>query len=94
MQYYFEWDPKKALVNETKHKISFENACSVFRDPRALSVFDHMHSDSEERWMTIGISEDGILLVVSHTFRKEKKYSIHIRIISARKATKREKDQY
>lgn len=94
MRYNFEWDTAKAGQNILKHKVSFQRAGTIFRDPHAISIFDDEHSQKEERWITIGRDNDGILLVVSHTFREIDKTSCSIRIISARKATKRETKQY
>jgi uncharacterized DUF497 family protein len=94
LDYFFEWDPKKAKSNNWKHGVSFERAASIFRDPRALSIFDGEHSVEEDRWVTLGIDSSGILLVVCHTFGEETKDSCKIRIFSARKATKKEMRQY
>ena len=94
MDYYFQWDPKKAKTNNRKHGVSFERAATIFRDQRALSVFDDEHGIGEDRWVTLGIDSSGILLVVCHTFEEETKDSCRIRIFSARKATKKEMKQY
>ena len=69
--YNFEWDPHKARSNQVKHGISFEEAATVFRDPQALSIFDDEHSSNEDRWITIGISNVGRLVVICHTFQKK-----------------------
>jgi len=94
MRYDFEWDPKKARDNIRKHKVSFERAATIFRDPNLLSIPDEEHSQSEERWITIGLDESGVLLVLSHKFMSLDDESSQIRIISARKATKAETKQY
>ena len=94
MHYHFEWHPKKAQQNIHKHKMNFERASTIFQDQYAISLFDDEHSENEERWITIGQDSHGILLVVSHTFREKDNSQYHIRIISARKATKREVAQY
>ncbi len=94
MQYHFEWDPDKARSNRQKHSVSFEEAATVFRDPRMLSLYDDGHSQSEERWITIGISASGRLLVVCHTFRDEPGNSATIRLISSRKAMQTETEAY
>ncbi len=94
MKYSFEWNQKKAKENKRKHRISFQRAAGVFRDPYMVSVFDDDHSETEDRWITIGTDESGILLVVSHTFHKISSLHCNIRIISARKATKNETAQY
>jgi len=94
MQYNFEWDPNKAKSNFAKHGVRFEQAATVFRDPSALTIFDDKHSGEETRWITMGLSTNGVLLVVIHTFEEETKKSAVIRIISSRKATKKEQRQY
>jgi uncharacterized protein len=94
LQYIFEWDPNKAKSNFKKHKISFEQAAFVFKDSNALSVFDPEHSENEERWVTIGIDQNGYIIVVCHTFKEETKNIVKIRIFSARKAVLNEKRQY
>ncbi|HNQ95472.1 MAG: BrnT family toxin [Anaerolineales bacterium] len=85
----FEWDPEKAEKNLQKHEVSFEEASSVFDDPMFITVLDDEHSDDEERYITIGISNKTRLLLVAHTERDNR-----IRIISARKATKHEEKFY
>lgn len=94
INYNFEWDPKKAQENRNKHGITFDEAATVFRDSKALSIFDTDHSEYEDRWVTMGISERGRLLIVIHTFREESEDDVRIRIISSRKATKRETKNY
>jgi uncharacterized protein len=85
----FEWDPTKADSNVVKHGVSFEEAATIFGDPLSLTVYDPDHSQHEDRYLTMGTSIDGRLLIVSHTDRDER-----IRIISARAATKRERKAY
>jgi uncharacterized DUF497 family protein len=85
----FEWDPEKARRNLTKHGVAFEEAATVFADFLSSTFPDPEHSIEEEREITIGTSERGRLLVVSHTERGDR-----IRIISARKATRRERKAY
>ena len=85
----FEWNPGKAARNLKDHKITFEEAATVFSDPLSLTYPDPDHSNDESRFITVGNSIDGKLLLVSHTDRDEK-----IRIISAREATKRERKFY
>jgi hypothetical protein len=92
--YNFEWDPAKALSNRDKHNISFEEAATVFRDTMALSIFDNDHSDAEDRWITIGFSAAGRLIIVCHTFQEEDDNNVDIRIFSSRKATKQEIREY
>ena len=74
--------------------ISFEEATTVFRDPLALSIFDDEHSENEDRWITIGISNTGRLIVVCHTFQKNDESNVSIRLFSSRKANKKEIKQY
>ena len=94
MNYDFEWDPDKARLNRQKHGVGFDQAATVFRDPRAVSVFDDAHSKTEDRWITLGVSAGGGLLVVHHTFEEMNENTIRIRIFSSRKATKNETGQY
>ena len=94
MRYDFEWDPKKAGSNLLKHKVGFERAATIFRDPNLLSISDEEYSETEERWITMGVDETGILLAISHKFETLDATVSRIRIISARRATKREKEQY
>ena len=92
--YNFEWDPRKAHDNRDKHGITFDEAATVFRDSKALSIFDPDHSETEDRWITMGISGNGRLLIVNHTFRVESEDDVTVRIISSRKATKQETKKY
>jgi len=94
MNYNFAWDVNKARTNLSKHKISFESATSVFRDEQSISIADDEHSDSEERWLTIGMDEITRTLVVIHTFISLDSDNCNIRLISARKATKKEQEIY
>ena len=94
MDYHFEWDSEKARANEVKHGVSFEEAASVFLDPNAIGVFDVDHSQSEDRWLTLGISSLGRVLVLCHTFIDEVKDRASVRIISSRKANQKETKQY
>jgi len=94
VEFNFDWNPDKAKKNLSKHKVSFERATTVFQDPSAVSVFDEEHSDDEERWATVGRADQGMILVVIHTFRELTPEDIAVRIISARYATKREIQNY
>jgi uncharacterized DUF497 family protein len=85
----FEWDFKKAKTNIEKHGVSFEEASTAFRDPLSLTIDDPLHSRDEERLVLIGMSYNNHLLVIVHTERGD-----NIRIISARKATKKERKYY
>jgi uncharacterized protein len=88
----FEWDQKKNTSNIGKHKISFELAASIFDDPLHLSVLDSKSKD-EERWITVGSSVIGKVLVIVHTYKGSDDNEI-VRIVSARQATRKEKKQY
>ncbi|MEX1199285.1 MAG: BrnT family toxin [Methylophaga sp.] len=89
----FEWDDTKNWLNQQKHNISFEQAKEVFDDPLHLSVLDKRFSYFEERWITIGATHNDQILVVANLFFSDSGEEI-IRIISARKATGLEKQQY
>ena len=86
----FTWDPRKNLLNQRKHGVSFEEASTVFLDEFAMIEYDEMHSDEEERYRIIGRSIYGSVLIVVHCIRDVDT----IRIISARKATSSESDGY
>ncbi len=92
--YTFEWDIEKARDNRKKHGVSFDEAATVFKDSRALSIYDPDHSETEDRWITLGISEKARCLIVVHTFRSERKNHVTIRILSRRKANKNEIQSY
>jgi len=94
MQYNFEWNPDKNKGNQKKHGVAFDQAATVFRDPRVLSLYDHEHSSKEDRWITLGLSATGGILVVNHTFDELDSDTVNIRIFSSRKATKQEIKQY
>lgn len=85
----FEWDPVKAKLNLKEHGVSFDEATTIFRDTLSITISDPDHSDSEDRFVDIGMSHRMQLLVVSYTERKDK-----IRIISARRATRAERKNY
>jgi uncharacterized DUF497 family protein len=91
MDIKFEWDAAKAASNKKKHNISFEEAKTVFFDENAIVIHDPEHSDNEDRFVILGISAKARTLVVCHCFRQNDSV---IRIISVRKATKRESMQY
>ena len=94
MHYNFEWDPIKAKQNIKKHKVNFERATQVFLDPFAISIFDVDHSLNEDRWITMAKDRNEVLLVVAHTFFEETSTQVNIRIISVRRAIKREIKEY
>lgn len=85
----FEWNPNKAALNLQKHNVSFQEAATVFNDPLSVTFTDSDHSIEESRYIIIGVSRFGRLLVIAHTERGER-----IRIISARQATKQERRFY
>jgi uncharacterized DUF497 family protein len=87
----FEWDPTKAASNLKKHQVSFDEAKSVFYDDFAVQFFDEEHSTDEERFLMLGLSAGAKLLIVCHCERQDGQI---IRIISARRATKRESAFY
>jgi uncharacterized DUF497 family protein len=88
------WDDAKAQSNIAKHGVTFAQAATVLLDPLALTVVDSAHSATEERWFTLGMANEGRLLGVSHTYRPTGPASAQVRIISAREATRREREQY
>jgi uncharacterized protein len=85
----FEWDRAKATANRKKHQVSFHEAATVLEDSLSTTFPDETHSEDEARFVTIGASTSGKLLVVAHTERNET-----VRIISARRATGREREFY
>ena len=85
----FEWNTEKARRNDRKHGVSFSEALTVFKDTLSLTYPDIDHSTGEDRFLIIGLSSSGNVLVISHTFRNDV-----VRIISARKATKKERSFY
>jgi uncharacterized DUF497 family protein len=82
----FEWHSRKSARNEPKHRVTFGEAISVFEDTLSVTYPDVDHSDGEERVMIVGLTSSGSVLVVSHSFRDET-----IRVISARRATTKER---
>ena len=88
------WDPLKARANLAKHGVAFEQAATVLLDALALTVFDSAHSQGEERWFTLGMSSQGRLLALAHTYQHSGPINVQVRIISAREATRRERQQY
>ena len=87
----FVWDPAKDILNQRKHGVSFEEAQTVFLDEGAILYEDVEHSETEERYLLLGLSSAANVLVVVHCYRKD---DTIIRIISARKATKTETEVY
>ena len=91
MSLRIEWDGRKAVLNLQKHRVSFEDAQTVFSDERARLIDDPDHSEGEDRFLLLGLSSSLRLLVVAHCYRAEGDV---IRIISARKATREEQRFY
>ena len=89
----FEWDPRKAEANAAKHGVSFDEAVTVFLDPKALDGADLQHSSAESRFLRLGRSRNGRVLMVAYTFRRSGDAEA-IRIISARRASRRERAAY
>jgi uncharacterized DUF497 family protein len=85
----FEWDRAKARSNFAKHGVSFDEAATAFADPLSLTTFDPDHSEDEDRYLVLGATHGGRLVVVTHTHRGES-----VRIISARIASRRERRTY
>jgi uncharacterized DUF497 family protein len=85
----FEWDARKAAANLRKHGVAFEEAQTIFGDPQSLTIYDAEHSETDDRFITLGLSFSGRLLVVVHQDLDE-----DIRIISARQATRKESRTY
>ena len=85
----FEWGPEKAEANLKKHGVSFQEAASVLGDALSITYPDPDHSIGEHRFITVGTSQSGIVLLVAHTDRRG-----NIRIISARKTTRKERRHY
>ena len=89
MALVFEWDPRKARGNVAKHGVTFDEASTVFQDVLSATIGDPLHSEDEERFVLIGHSHRGRLLVVVHTERGDR-----VRVITARPATARERREY
>ena len=87
----FEWDHAKGLANKRKHRVSFEEAQTIFLDESAVLIDDPDHSGAEERFLLVGLSSTLRVLTVAHCYRKADDV---IRIISARKATRKERVVY
>ena len=94
MRLVFEWDRRKASSNLRKHKVSFDEARSAFQDENLLTFLDAVHSGDEPRFISIGATHGGRILLVIHTEIDSENDEIVIRIISARKATRSERKTY
>ena len=89
-QFQFEWDEVKANANVRKHGVAFELARTIFNDQRLLTVADLEHSETEERWFSVGCASSGAMLSVVYLWSAADPAATKIRLISARKATQRE----
>jgi uncharacterized protein len=89
----FEWDPRKAEANAVKHGVSFDDAVTVFLDGNALDGPDLQHSKTEQRFLRLGRAADGRVLMVAYTFRRSGNAET-TRLISARRASRRERAAY
>ena len=94
MRIELDWDPAKAATNAAKHGVTFQEAMTVFLDPFARTILDPDHRADEERWVTMGEASTGNLVVVVHTWREIEPDRTVVRIISARRPTRREARQY
>jgi uncharacterized protein len=93
--YRFEWDSNKERTNIIKHDgVTFRLASTVLHDPLAITIFDDDHIEYEERWVSIGQAANGQTLVVVHTFIQLDAQHVEVRLISARKADKHERQDY
>ncbi|MBI4822878.1 MAG: BrnT family toxin [Nitrospirae bacterium] len=90
----FEWGEGKNKINIKKHRVSFEWAKEIFDDPLHISVLDKRFDYFEERWVTLGSTKSGIILVVGHMYYLTEEAEEVIKVITARKATKKEREQY
>lgn len=91
----FEWDTEKEKINIAKHRLNFIDACYVFSDIYQLNLFDDGHSDDEERWIVIGEIPVMKIIIVIHTIQQgQYAEESRVRIISARKATRKEREAY
>jgi hypothetical protein len=85
----FEWDPSKAKENLRKHGVSFDEGATIFRDPLGITIYDPDHSHQENRYITIGSSSNGRVIMVAHTDRYGR-----TRVINARELTRKERKAY
>ncbi len=90
----FTWDSQKAILNLVKHSVSFEEAATVFGDPGALDWEDPEHSETEVRFKRLGMSRDQRILIVIYTIRRTANGDKAIRLISARRASRKERKAY
>jgi uncharacterized DUF497 family protein len=90
----FSWDTRKAILNYEQHGVSFEEAATIFADPDGLDWEDLAHSAHERRYKRLGISIDGNILLLVYTIRRSKDGKETIRLISARRASRKERKAY
>ena len=93
-KYRFAWDEGKALINRRKHGITFRAAAVAFHDPLSVTLRSRNHDSSEERWTTVGLMDNGVLIVVAHAIHETEAADPTVRIISVRKASVRERREY
>ncbi len=86
-RFQFEWDEAKAEANLRKHGVSFELASSIFADPQILTLADTTHSESEERWFSIGLASNGVPMSIAYLWTDNGVGLIKIRLITARRST-------
>jgi hypothetical protein len=89
----FEWDPVNARANQRKHGISFDDAIHIFDDPYALFEQDHASRAGEQRWQALGLAAGVVVILAIHTVREDDQDEV-IRLISARRATRKERNRY
>ena len=94
MKQIYEWDKTKAQINLVKHKVSFKEGETIFDDPFLITYVDELHSETEERWVSIGMSQKERLLLVVHVEKIANNDFVLVRIISCRKATLSERSLY
>ena len=92
--FQYDWDEVKADANARKHGVTFDLASTVFHDPHMLTVADLAHSETEERWFSVGCASNGVVLSVVYLWSDADQAATNIRLISARKATQVESRQY
>ena len=92
--FQFEWDEIKADANASKHGVTFDLASTLFYDPRLLTVADLRHSETEERWFSVGCAGNGVVLSVVYLWSDADPAATNVRLISARKSTQAEVRQY
>ena len=92
--FHFDWSEAKAAINFNKHGVSFELASSVLNDPRILTVADTEHSESEERWFSVGLAGNGTMLSIAYLWAEAELGLVKIRLITARRATAQEIRSY